>query len=230
MQGCPKFRFWSTGSKQTLHTTPTTMGKKQHRSSSAAVAPTKYHCLSGIPNACPAAKTVLFVPVAHAERIYQTLQSAQKSIYKSWTLDKTVELQDVGSLPSACGHIVSPDSVSTELPTEEHKILQVLIEGKVSPTQYLVVDVSEHKDHFHRWVAFQSDDDKALRQLNAILQNWGDSDGDLFFVERFYITGNPADPQLQDCNIRALTDDHISEAESSGADLREIDSFLANLI
>jgi hypothetical protein len=191
----------------------------KRKTTQEAESTSSYSCVSGSPNIFPNAKTVLIVPTKDAKRIRDALSEAEESLYKEWSVDDTTTVESIENLPSAFGHIVV-SSLPKELPKKEHQLLQLLIDGKVSKTQYLVVEVRDGKRDYEEatsWVAFSCDEEDLLKEMQETLQQIG-RDGDSCYVGDCDMVGSCSDPSLQKCSMSKLTEEDVQCAKDALAD------------
>jgi hypothetical protein len=192
--------------------------KKTKREATMEAEASSYSCVSSSPCIFPNAKTVLIVPTKDAKRIADALQEAKESLYGNWTIDDTT-MESIDNLPRVFGHVVA-SAVPKELPKKEYEILQLLIDGKVSSTKYLIVEVRNGKEDYNEeaeWFAFSCDNEDLLREMKAALDDFMKT-GESRYVGECEIVGSPSDPSLQKCGMRKLSKEDIQLAKDTSGD------------
>jgi hypothetical protein len=121
--------------------------------------------------------------------------------------------------------------VPKELPKKEYEILQLLIDGKVSSTKYLIVEVRNGKEDYNEeaeWFAFSCDNEDLLREMKAALDDFMKT-GESRYVGECKIVGSPTDPSLQKCSMRKLSKEDIELAKDASGDDYVANEYLRDL-
>jgi hypothetical protein len=96
----------------------------------------------------------------------------------------------------------------------------LLIDGKVSKTQYLVVEVRDGKRDYEdatNWVAFSCDKEDLLKEMQETLQQF-QADGDSCYVGDCDMVGSCSNPSLQKCSTSKLRKKDVKQAKDALAD------------